>query len=540
MAWRLRFGELGAAVRRPVTRLVSLGVFITWVLVASAAHVLFHQPVRVSVLLGAILVVSGPTVVQPLLRLSRPREPSSTILKWEGIVIDPVGATLSLFCFNVFFIDRFALGAIWGEFIVVALAGIAAGMVSAGLFVAGLRRRLIPGELEVAVAFMLVVAAYVVAETVRPEAGLFATTTMGIVLANQRLVAVRQVRLFGEPIVCLIVGSLFIALASDVHPGAMRADLPETLALVAFMVLVIRPLAVLACTAGSRLLSTRHRAFLACMAPRGIVAASTAAFYSLRLQQVGQPSPILVPVTFGVIICLSIIYGLGAIPAARLLKVARPAPHGLLLVSPRAWAVGLARELSRSGIPVVLVARGRWDLAEREDLPFPVYADLIRDLPESDYLTDTRDAVVASPDDETNVFALSVLTEAVGRDHVFLLSGAASMRHDRVDRDVEAWTRQPFSGRVTLEQLQQMGDDGARVRTVDAVAIPPGVVPLIRLDPGGGWSVSPGRTFAPGTRLIVAEVPLPAAGDLPTPEAGRSAAGDQPEAGEPVDGSTSR
>ena len=182
----LRFSELGAAARRPVMAFVTVGVVITWALTTAAVHVLFHESVRVSVLLGAILVVSGPTVVIPLLRLARPVGPVATILTWEGIVIDPLGATLSLFCFSAFFVDELSFRDLWGEFVVVALAGVAAGTVAAALLVLALRRRLVPTELEVAVAIMFVVAAYVTAETVRPEAGLFATTAMGVILANQR------------------------------------------------------------------------------------------------------------------------------------------------------------------------------------------------------------------------------------------------------------------------------------------------------------------------------------------------------------------
>ena len=504
----LRLSDLGASIRRPVTRLVSLGVLITWVLTAGAAHVLFRQPVRVSVLLAAILVVSGPTVVEPLLRLAHPREPVSTILRWEGIIIDPVGATLSLFCFSAFFVDGLGLEDVWSEFIVVALAGIATGVVAAGVLVMVLRRLVIPEELEVAVAIMLVVAAFVVAETVRPEAGLFATASMGVVLANQKAVDIRRLRVFGQPVVSLLIGTLFIVLASRLQPGAIVEHLPGSLALIAFLVVIVRPLAVAACTAGSSALTWRHRAFLACMAPRGIVAASTAAFYSLRLEQLNQPSEILVPVTFAVIIALSIIYGLAAIPASRALKMDRPAPHGLVIVSPRPWAIGLAWELTRNGVPTLLVARGRWDLAERQDLPFAVYADLVRDLPEHDRLIGTRDAIIASPDDETNLFAITVLGDALGRDHVYLLSSAASMRHDRRDHDVEAWTKHPFAHGVTLEDLDRIAGDGESVRTVDAGRAPAGALVLAQIDGNGRWTSAPRGPFAPGTRLVVTDAPV--------------------------------
>ena len=117
-----RFGK-GIAARRPVVRLVTVGAVITWVSASVAAHLVFHEPLRVSVLIGAILVVSGPTVVGPLLRLARPSDPSATILRWEGILIDPIGAVLGLFCLNAFFIEGVTVEEVWGELLAPAVAG---------------------------------------------------------------------------------------------------------------------------------------------------------------------------------------------------------------------------------------------------------------------------------------------------------------------------------------------------------------------------------------------------------------------------------
>ena len=286
----LDLAEMRGVARGPVARLVTIGALVTWLATALAAHLVFHEPVRVSLLLGAVLVVSGPTVVGPLLRIARPTEPDATILRWEGILIDPIGATLGLFCLNAFFIEDVSVDTVWGEFVAVALAGAAAGLVAAGLLVAALRRMLVPDDLEVAVALMFVVAAYATAEIVRPEAGLFATTIMGVALANQRWVPTRQLRAFGVPVVVLLLGSLFIVLAAGVDAGALGDHLAGGLVLAAVLVLVVRPLAVTAATVGAPSLPWRDRAFLACMAPRGIVAASTAALFSLRLEDIGQPS----------------------------------------------------------------------------------------------------------------------------------------------------------------------------------------------------------------------------------------------------------
>ena len=212
------------------------------------------------------------------------------------------------------------------------------------------------------------------------------------------------------------------------------------------------------------------------------------------------------PVTFAVIIVLAIVYGLGAKPSARLLKVARPRPHGLLLISPQPWAIGLARELTAAGVPTTLVAPGRWDLADRSDLAFRVYAGLIRDLPRTEVIADARVGVIASPDDEINLYAVAVLGEALGKGHVLLLSTAASRHHDRIDHDVDVKVPRPFSPEVSLEQLQAIRSSRA-VRTVLGHTAPMGTTVLAVVDAHGGWSVRPGRTFAVGSRLIVAELP---------------------------------
>jgi NhaP-type Na+/H+ or K+/H+ antiporter len=506
----LRFADLRGGAREPVLRLVTVGALLTWLLTAAAVHLLFGEPVRVSLLLGAILVVSGPTVVGPLLRLARPTDPDATILRWEGIVIDPIGATLGLFCVNAFFVHEFAPGDIWSEFVVVALAGAAAGLVGAVLLVTAMRHLAVPDELEIAVAVMLVVAAYVVAEGVRPEAGLFATTTMGLALANQRLVPVRQVRVFGEPIVALLIGGLFILLAARVDPDPLVEHLPEALALCAVLVLVVRPLSVAVCTFRHPTLTVRQRAFLACLAPRGIVAAATAALFTLRLEQISEGSDVLVPVTFAVIITLAIVYGLGSIPAARWLGVARPEPQGALVVSGSPWALGLAAELCRHGVPTGLVARGREDLDERRDLPFRVFTGLVRELPESGLLDEVRGAVIASRDDDTDLVALSVLVEALGRRNVWLLPsdpGDSVAARDGADiaKGLESWTRRPFTRGVTHDRLESAVAEGRSVRTAAADDAPPDAMVLVRLGRDGGWTASVGGPASRGDQLILVD-----------------------------------
>jgi NhaP-type Na+/H+ or K+/H+ antiporter len=560
----LRFADLRGAAWGPVLRLVTVGALATWLLTAVAAHLLYGEPVRVSLLLGAILVVSGPTVVGPLLRLARPADPDATILRWEGIVIDPLGATLGVFCVNAFFVSELSPGEIWVDVVVVALAGVAAGLAGAALLVAALRRLLVPDELEVAVALAVVVGTYAAAEAVRPEAGLFATTTLGVALANQRIVPVRQLRSFGEPIVVLLIGTLFIVLAARVEAGPLVDHLPEALGLAAVLVLVVRPLVVGLCT-WRHPLTIGQRAFLACLAPRGVVAAATAALFTLRLEQIGQASSVLVPAVFAVIIVLAVVYGLGAVPAARWLGVALPHPTGALVVSGHRWALGLAGELARHGVPTVLVARGRSDLGERSDLPFAVHTGLIRELPVSGLLANVAGAVIASRDDETDLVALGVTVTHVGRQRVWLLPServgdpatdarvaALAARRDgdrrrrwargpvRTGADeglggVESWARRPFAPGVTHDRLDAAVAAGQEVRTVPGADAGPQTMVLALLSAGGGWTVDSADVRAPGPDdLLVVLDPVPdrtpgvGPGDRVPDVAGRAAGGRPP------------
>jgi NhaP-type Na+/H+ or K+/H+ antiporter len=522
----LRFADLRGAARAPVLRLVTVGALATWLLTAAAAHLIFHEPVRLSLLLGAVLVVSGPTVVGPLLRVARPTDPAGTILRWEGIVIDPLGATLGLFCVNAFFVAELSAGEIWRDVVVVALAGVAAGLVGAALLVTALRRLAVPADLEVAVALMLVVAAYVVAEVVRPEAGLFATTTMGLALANQRVVPTAQLRVFGEPIVALLIGSLFIVLAARVEAEPLIEHLPEVLVLATVLVVVIRPLVVAACTLGQRQLALRDRAYLACLAPRGVVAAATAALFSLRLEQIGQASDVLLPAVFAVVIVLAVVYGLGALPAARWLGVARPDPRGALVVSDHGWALGLGGELARHGVPTLVVARGRRDLEGRDDLPFAVHTGLIRELAHGEWLADIGGAVIASRDDAVDFVALDLAVNRFGRRRVWVLPSEPPDGVDD-DLDLDMWAPLPFAADVTHDRLDDALTAGHAVRTVDAGSIG-GAMVLAVITPDGRWTADVDGPFPPGARVVVLDpAPRPGDGGDGLPSVQRDLEGDQ-------------
>src|SRR5262245_30456107 len=321
---RLRFRELGGGVRAVVLRLVSIGVVITGVGVMLAAKLIFGLSWGLSVLLGAILVVSGPTVVSPLLAFVRPSDTVRNVLKWEGTLIDPLGALLGVTAFLA--VERGAAGERpfhLGDMASSLGVALAVGAAGAGLMWLLLRRlqRTAPGH-SVAVTLMALAAVLVSADLLREDSGFLAAAVMGMALANQREVDISRILEFDETVVNLLIGMLFVLISASVTPSSVRAVLPEGVALVAVMVLVIRPVAVALSTWGSPL-TLHERAFVACMAPRGIVAASTASAFGIALSQAAvNGAEKILPIAFIAIFGTVVLYGLTATPVSRLLGVA--------------------------------------------------------------------------------------------------------------------------------------------------------------------------------------------------------------------------
>lgn len=338
-------------------RLVSIGALVTWVLSTVAAMLLLGLDLPLAALFGAILTVTGPTVIGPLLRYVRPVGSVGPILKWEGIVIDPIGATLAVLVFEAVLAGdaQAAPRLIIGGVLSTALVGTIVGAAGAVLLIVLLARFWVPDTLQNPVVLTVVLTAFVVADALQHEAGLLAVTVMGIALANQRWVPIRHIVEFKESLQVLLIGGLFIVLTARLELADIAAIGPESLLFLGVMILLVRPTAVFLATLGAGL-HWRERAFLAWMAPRGIVAASVASLFAIRLAEVGVPeAERLAPLTFLVIVGTVALYSLTVRPVAQWLGLASPDPTGALIVGahPLAQAVGLA--LQGRGLRVLLV-----------------------------------------------------------------------------------------------------------------------------------------------------------------------------------------
>jgi NhaP-type Na+/H+ or K+/H+ antiporter len=353
----LSLSKLIGHPRRIVLRLLVIGVPLTWALATVVAAPLFGMDHSAALMFGAILVVSGPTVVGPLLGFVRPTERLRRVLIWEGSLIDPVGGLLGAVVFHaVTSSEKIGIGHQIAQFVSSFGLGLLAGVIgSVILWLLVVKLRL--GEaLGTLAQLAIVIAVAGVCDSIRDDTGLIAAIVMGLVLANHKAFDIPARRPFFEILVQLIIGLLFISISATVTPSSLEHMLLPTLGLLAVLMLVARPLAALVSTWRTDM-AKPERAFVGWMAPRGIVAAATASTYSVALvaQHVQGASKIL-PGTFLVIVATVTLYGLTAEPVAKRLGVVVPAVSRPLLVGGDPWVVDLARTLRMAGLPVLMWA----------------------------------------------------------------------------------------------------------------------------------------------------------------------------------------
>ncbi len=461
---RLRIADLGAGVRTVVVRLISVGTLVTLIGVTIAVELIFGLDWGASLVLGAILVVSGPTVVLPLLAFVRPSDRVRGVLKWEGTLIDPIGALLGVIAFQA--AQQGAVGDRPfhpGEMAASLGVGLVVGLAGAAILRALLARlqRSSPGH-AVAAALMMVTAAVVGADLIREDSGFVAAVAMGMALANQRDLDVSRILEFHGTVVGLLIGMLFVLISASVTPSQVSAVLPEGLLLIAVMVLLIRPFVVAIGTWRSKL-TTRERAFAAWMAPRGIVAASTASAFGLELTQAGvSGAERILPIAFVAIFGTVVLYGLTAEPVSRLLGVAGAGAPVVLVVGGHDWAREIAGALARAGLEVRMwTSRPDEQEAARalgiETRRAPLAADVESREAE---LEGVSNALLMTESDDFNELAAFELRQELGADRVFRLPARWP---DPDDESADHGGGVMFTDELTFSELTRRFEAGARV-----------------------------------------------------------------------------
>ena len=342
-----------------VTRLVTFGAATTILVAAFGAWSLGLLSWEVALLFGALVSVTGPTVIIPILRSVGLSRNAANILRWEGIIIDPLGALAAVVIFQFVAVDAADPGNLL-LILEIFAAGTALGAGAGYAFGWLLRRHVLPDYLHNVAALALVLAVFSVSNEIAHESGLLAVTVMGIFLANMRDVDVIDILDFKESLTVLLTSILFIVLAARLPTEAFTANWLMVAALMGIILFVARPLSILISTMWTPL-PWRERAILSWIAPRGIVAAAVSGLFAIQLDQAGvEGAQTLVSLTFTVIVTTVLLQSLTARPLARLLGVADPEPRGILIVGGNPVALAIATSLHNLVFDVIL-ADTSWD-----------------------------------------------------------------------------------------------------------------------------------------------------------------------------------
>lgn len=475
-------------------------------------------------MLGVILVVSGPTVVGPLLNFVRPGERLQRILLWEGSLIDAVGGIAGALVFHALISDqRHGLGTGSLQFLASVGVGLLGGAVGAALLWWLLVRMRLGEILGTTTQLAAVIGVAAACDAIRDDTGLIAAIVMGVAVATLPAFELAIRRPFFEALVSLVVAVLFVSISSTVTWAALRPVLLPGLGLVAVLVLVARPLVAWLSTLGTDL-SHGERAFLGWMAPRGIVAASTAATFSGELATAGVDGAVkILPATFLVIVATVTLYGLTAAPVARRLGVVRAARSRPLLVGGEPWVVELGRALRSAGLDTLMWA-GR--TAQRERITAAGLELAQGELMEcASGEGAERESVTAvyllTADDDFNALLSALLQDGEGRS-VHRLTPAEPLEHGAVAAPGAGLL---FGAGLTGEVLADRFREGARIEARPATAgIPPGHDLLFTVEPDGRLVPAPGPSRSSGAGPVLHVLLGPAgAGARPhrgqTPEA---------------------
>lgn len=449
-------------VRSVIWRLVSLGALVTWVLAAAAAHLLLGLDWQLAALFGAILVVTGPTVIGPLLNHIRPTGKAGSVLRWEGIVIDPIGALLAVLIFEAILAGGFtnAAGATVKALLMTIFVGGGLGVAAAFLMAQLIKRFLVPDSLQNPVSLLLVVLVFVVSGKIQHESGLLATTVMGMVLANYRGVDIHHILEFKENLRVLLISALFVVLGARMAPDELLSIGWMSLLFVVFLIVIVRPASVWLATARSGL-STPDRVFLSSVAPRGIVAAAVASVFAINLEEIADTRPgleqsaQLVPHTFAVILGTVAFYGLAAGPIARRLGLSTANPQGVLIIGAPAWTRDLALVLHKLGIRVLLTDTNYAHVrAARLAGLNAVYGNVLNEeTVENLELAGIGRVLAMTPNDEVNTLVCQRFMRVFDRAAVYRLATAVSPRKDRSKDKSDLPGRKLFGDDVTYGTL---------------------------------------------------------------------------------------
>lgn len=424
----LRFKDLGDSAHA-VGRMVFFAAPIAWGLGTAAAHYIVGLPLDIAAMVGGLFVVTGPTVIMPLLRQAHLKSRPANILKWEGIVNDPVGALFAVggYEFIRFTMQEANMTLVFGKLIFAAVLGTVVGIVSGYGLAWAFRKGHIPEYLKAPVVMAWVLAIYVLANTMAEETGLLAVTALGMTMANTKFASMVEMRRFKETIAIMLVSGVFVILTATLTPDVLKSFFTNwrIIGFVLVMMIFVRPISVFLSTLWSGI-SWRESLLISFIAPRGIVAVAVAGLFAAELQALGRAEgAMFVPLAFALVFATVLFAGFAIGPMSKALGLSSHQGNGVLIVGANPWSLGLAKALKDMGIGV-LVADTNWRRLRGARLEgfATFYGEVLSE--NADYRLDHsafNHLIAATPNDAYNALVCVEFAPELGRHRVFQVAG---------------------------------------------------------------------------------------------------------------------
>jgi NhaP-type Na+/H+ or K+/H+ antiporter len=370
-----------------ITKLITLGSLVTFLTAGLAAHFIFELSWQISFLFSALIIVTGPTVITPILRNIPLKKDVSTILKWEGILIDPIGALAAVLVFEFISVgggDGYTMTALM-EFGKILLFGFTFGFTFAHGLAFAIKKNFIPHYLLNVVSLSVVLLVFVESEIFAHESGLLAVVVMGMVMGNMDLPNRKELLYFKESLSVLLISILFILLSANINISDLELILTwKTVGLFAVIVFLIRPLGVFLSSAGSNLL-LKEKLFISWVGPRGIVAAGIASLFGSKLIANGVPgAEYITPLVFMIVLGTVLLNATTARLFAKVVKVFLNKSEGILIIGASKVSRLIASYLLKNNRHAVLIDNNESNINKAVKLGLEafsanIYADTLSD-----------------------------------------------------------------------------------------------------------------------------------------------------------------
>ncbi|KPL60710.1 sodium:proton exchanger [Rossellomorea vietnamensis] len=450
---------------KPVFRIVTFGALLAWILGSLGAHYVAGLSWAVAFVIGGLFIVTGPTVILPLLRQAKLKPRPAAILKWEGIVVDPFGALIAVFAFEIinFLISDDVTGLSLLLFFAASLFAVVFGW-ALGKFTGFIfENGHVPEFLKSPVVFALVLACFTISDHITHETGLLAVTAMGMTLANMHISSIDDMRHFKENISVLLISTIFVMLTASLTVDTLFQIFNwNIIAFVLLMLFIVRPLSIWLSTIGTDL-SVREKILVGWIAPRGIVALTVSSYFASVLLDKGfKDASILTSLTFALVFSTVCAHGFSIKWLAKKLDLAISEQPGVMIVGGSKFSTEFAKTLQNMKIPV-LIADSSWQrLFSVRKAGIPFYRGEILSEQTEYYLdmTPYEYMIAATELDSYNALVCTTFVPEVGRNNLFQLSLRSKRDDDLEDMVHTIGGRILFQNHVTWEELNKRVERG--------------------------------------------------------------------------------